>query len=185
MRYTSINSKTGFKLSCNLKCVQCNATKPNGQRCKNRVCVGVGTCHAHRKKKLGVHVKKSNIPNGGKGLFASHDFAKNDIIGQYAGEKITVQQNKARHGGSNNDHNAYGLQVGKHIIDASCKRGIISLANGSKAKTTSNAKFMGKMLPNGTANVRATKANNTGDEIILHYGRGYFKSAKYHKHKTK
>jgi hypothetical protein len=132
-----------------------------------------------------VQVKRSNIPNGGKGLFATKDFQKKDVIGQYAGEMLTVEQNVVRHGGSKTDHNAYGLQVGNTIIDSSCKRGLMSLANGSKSKKSSNAKFMNKLLAGGKANVRATKTIRKGDEIIIHYGSGYFKSAKYHKHKTK
>ena len=187
MKFSSSDTKTGFQMSCELKCVRCTATTAKGLRCRNKVCIGVDTCHAHRKKTLGVFVKKSNIPNAGKGLFANKDFKQNDVIGKYSGDILTRQQNSERHGKDNKyDMNAYGLAItsAKRVIDASCNRGLMSLANGSASKAQSNARFMDKLIQ-GKANVRATKKIRKGQEIIIHYGANYFSQSKYHKHKTR
>ena len=166
-------------MSCNLKCGRCTAKTAKGTQCRNRVCIGVDICHAHRKSKLGLVVKTSTLPNAGKGLFTTKDLKKNRRLHtKYQGDILTPEQNDERHGASPYDHNAYGLQVGDSIIDASCKRGLMSLANGSKSKSTSNAEFT------KSGYVRTTKKIPANKEILVHYGKDYFKSAKYHKHFT-
>ena len=166
-------------MSCNLKCGRCTAQTAKGTQCRNRVCIGLDICHAHRKSKLGLVVKTSTLPNAGKGLFTTKDLKKNRRLHtKYQGDILTPEQNDERHGASPYDHNAYGLQVGDSIIDASCKRGLMSLANGSKSKSTSNAEFT------KSGYVRTTKKIPANKEILVHYGKDYFKSAKYHKHFT-
>jgi hypothetical protein len=143
------------------------------------VCIGVDICHAHRKSKLGLVVKTSTLPNAGKGLFTTKGLKKNRRLRvKYQGDILTPEQNDERHGASQYDHNAYGLQVGDDIVDASCKRGLMSLANGSKSKATSNAEFT------KSGYIRTTKKVPADKEILVHYGKDYFKSAKYHKHFT-
>ena len=166
-------------MSCNLKCGRCTAQTAKGTQCRNRVCIGVDICHAHRKSKLGLVVKTSTLPNAGKGLFTTKELKKKRRLHmKYQGDILTPEQNDERHGASQYDHNAYGLQVGDSIIDASCKRGLMSLANGSKSKSTSNAEFT------KSGYVRTTKKIPANKEILVHYGKDYFKSAKYHKHFT-
>ena len=166
-------------MSCNLKCGRCTAKTAKGTQCRNRVCIGVDICHAHRKSKLGLVVKTSTLPNAGKGLFTTKDLKKNRRLRvKYQGDVLTREQNDERHGASQYDHNAYGLQVGDRIVDASCKRGLSSLANGSKSKATSNAEFTKSGF------IRTTKKIPANKEILVHYGKDYFKSAKYHKHFT-
>jgi hypothetical protein len=124
-------------------------------------------------------VKTSTLPNAGKGLFTTKDLKKNRRLRvKYQGDVLTPEQNNERHGASQYDHNAYGLQVGDRIVDASCKRGLSSLANGSKSKKTSNAEFTKSGF------IRTTKKIPADKEILVHYGKDYFKSAKYHKHFT-
>ena len=187
MKFTSANTKTGFRMSCQLKCVRCTATTAKGARCRNKVCIGVDTCHAHRTKTLGLAVKKSKIPNAGKGLFATRDFKQNEVIGKYTGDILTRQENNERHGQHpKHDLNAYGVGItsAKKVVDASCNRGLMSLANGSANKASANARYMDKLMQ-GKVNVRATKKIRKGQEIIVHYGAGYFTASKYHKHKTR
>lgn len=187
MKFTSANTKTGFKMSCQLKCTRCIATTAKNTRCRNKVCIGTDTCHVHRTKTLGLAVKKSTIPNAGKGLFATRDFKQNEVIGKYTGDVLTPEENSQRHGKHPvHDLNAYGVSItsAKKVVDASCNRSLMSLANGSANRSKSNARFMDKLVE-GKVNVRATKKIRKGQEIIVHYGKGYFTASKYHKHKTK
>jgi hypothetical protein len=185
MKFKSENSKTGTKFQCNIKCGRCVAINKNGTRCKRRVCMGRKVCHTHRKAGVGLEVKNSNIPNAGKGLFAAREFKKDSVIGVYAGEVLTLAQHSARHGANKHDHGPYSIQVGNRVVDAACRRGLMSLANGSKSIARANARFVDNIRPSGGINVKATKRIRVGQEIIVYYGADYFKSAKYHTHTTK
>ena len=88
MRFKHTNLRTSLAFDCELQCNQCTATKKAGGRCKNRVCIGTSVCHVHRKE-LEVKVKKSTIPNAGKGLFATKTFNQNSVIGEYTGENVS------------------------------------------------------------------------------------------------
>jgi hypothetical protein len=61
----------------------------------------------------------------------------------------------------------------------------MSIANSGRQRKGNNAKFSQQMKPNGTINVRATKTIKAGDEILIWYGKDYWKTAKWSKHKTK
>jgi hypothetical protein len=185
MKFKSENSKTGTTFQCKVQCGRCVARNKNGTRCKRNVCTGRKVCHTHRKVDVGLEVKTSNIPNAGKGLFAAREFKKDSVIGVYAGEVLTLAQHSARHGANKHDHGPYSIQVGNRIVDAACRRGLMSLANGSKSMARANARFVDNIRPSGGINVKATKRIRSGQEIIVYYGADYFKSAKYHTHTTK
>ena len=163
------NFQQGPPFKCNLQCEQCTAVTSKGTRCKRQVCIGKPVCSLHRKD---LQVKKSSIPNSGKGLFAKRDYKKNEVIGQYTGERLTAKQLQDRYGYSTAP---YALQVGSMIIDAACSRGIMSLANAKKQKANTNAKLVNKSTSAGV-NVRATRKIKKGKEIFLHYGNDYWKS---------
>ena len=60
----------------------------------------------------------------------------------------------------------------------------MSMANGTKRKSTANARFVDKLRADGTIRVEATKRIRPGDEVLIHYGRGYFKTAGNSRHST-
>ena len=158
----------GKQFRCPLQCAQCTAITSKGTRCKRKVCIGKPECSLHRKD---LQIKKSTIPNAGKGLFAKRDFKKNEVIGKYTGERVTAKQLQDRCGYSTAP---YGLQVGNRIFDSACDRGIMSLANAKREMANANAKIVNKGTDSG-ANVRATKSIKKGDEIYVHYGSTYWK----------
>jgi len=170
--------------TCDLKCNRCTENSASGRRCKNRVCIGVTVCHAHRKRTARLVVKMSTIPNAGKGLFAFGPaatviFKKGAVIGYYKGEPISWEQHDERYG--EHGMSPYTVEVrtsrhasGNKLLDAACKRGLMSMANGLKNKSRSNAKFSSLMKADGTVSVKATKNINGGQEIKVYYGSGYF-----------
>ena len=79
------------------------------------------------------------------------------------------------------------LQAGnnnKHL-DAGCKRGLMSLANGSRGMSGANARFVDNIRPDKTIAVKATKNIRHNKEIVVHYGKIYFDSMKKNTNKTK
>jgi hypothetical protein len=187
MRFEHTNTRTNLKFDCKLNCTRCTATTSKGTRCKRRVCVGVAVCHSHRKS-LGVKVKQSNIANAGKGLFATKTFKKNAVIGSYSGENVSQAEINRRYGNSKRDNAPYALGASNangRVLDSACSRSIMSIANSGRQRSRNNAKFSHKMKQDGTINVRATKKIEAGDEIMIWYGKDYWKSAKYSRHKTK
>ena len=121
-----------------------------------------------------------------KGLYAKKAYKKGDIIGWYKGKKLSTTEHSLRYGADDSDHAPYSLQGAKsHVIDASCQRFVLSQANGSKYKKYSNAEYVGRgRKKDGALKTLATKSIAIGEEIIVHYGRDYFKSAHCSSHKT-
>lgn len=187
MRFKHTNIRTSLAFDCTLQCNQCTATKKAGGRCKNRVCIGTTVCHVHRKE-LGVKVKKSTLPNAGKGLFATKTFNKNSVIGEYSGENVSEAEIGRRYGKSKHDNVPYGLGANNakgRVLDSACRRSVMSLANSGRSRMQSNAKFSDRIKPNGTINVRATKKIKAGAEIKIWYGTDYWRTTKNSRHSTK
>ena len=188
MKFRHENTRTGRTFQCQVQCGQCSANKADGSRCRNRVCIGRKMCWQHRKQKLGLTVKKSTIANAGKGLFATKLFRRDDTIGRYAGELISNAEHNRRYGGTDDDHGPYSVQTRNsqgRIVDASCRRGLMSMANGTRRKSQANARFVDNLRPDGTIKVKATRAIRPGTEILIHYGRDYFATAGVSEHSTR
>ena len=49
-------------------------------------------CRVLRRWPHGVEVRRSLIPKGGDGLFASRDFAKGELLGTYRGRVLSLLQ---------------------------------------------------------------------------------------------
>ena len=187
MRFQHTNLRTGIDFECQLQCGRCTGTTARGTRCRNRVCIGVPTCHQHRKA-LGLKVKQSTIPNAGKGLFATKDFKKNKVISSYGGNIISKAELDRRYGGGNNDNAPYSLSARNapnRILDSACRRSLMSLANSKRQTNRNNAKFSERLKGDGTINVRTTKRVRVGDEIFIDYGKGYWKGTQWSRHTTK
>lgn len=180
MKFTIKNTRSNHTFSQSLQRVRCAAQNQNGAICGNVICIGLPYCHVHRKSAMGLQVKRSLIPNSGRGLFAAKLFHKGDVIGMYNGQILDGDDLTKRYGVLQNRHCPYVVAVGRganmKIVDAACRRCVMSMANGSSSLSQSNARFVDHMQPNGAVTVRATRRVNRGDEIILHYGHEYFDS---------
>ena len=91
MKFKSDNTKIGTKFNCKVQCGRCVARKKDSNRCKRNICTGRKVCHTHQKADVGLELKKSNIPNAGKGLFAALEFKKDGVIGVNAGEVLMLE----------------------------------------------------------------------------------------------
>ena len=197
-KFKNTNKDSGGNrtFKCNLKCSQCTGTTRGGGRCKNRVCQGVVLCHQHRKS-VKLKVKQSGIARAGKGLFAwepsngGNIFKKGDTIGYYRGELISNKRMDKRYGKTGNapytvatSRSSVAGNTNKNI-DAGCKRGLMSLANGSRGMAGANARFIDNIRPDKTIAVKATKNIQHNKEIVLHYGKAYFDSMKKNTNKTR
>ena len=90
------------------------------------------TCYIpHTKKKYGLLVKKSSIPNAGDGLYALKEFKQGDFIADYKGEVLTKAQRNERYGHTNKDLAPYAFQASQNkiILDNACHRYIGAYAN--------------------------------------------------------
>ena len=197
-KFKNTNKDSGGNrtFKCNLKCSQCTGTTRGGGRCKNRVCQGVVLCHQHRKS-VKLKVKQSGIARAGKGLFAwepsngGNIFKKGETIGYYRGELISNKRMDKRYGKTGNapytvatSRSSVAGNTNKNI-DAGCKRGLMSLANGSRGMSGANARFIDNIRPDKTIAVKATKNIQHNKEIVLHYGKAYFDSMKKNTNKTR
>lgn len=167
---------------CNLKCGQCDHLKPDGQRCKNRVCIGAPTCWIHSKQEYAVRVKPSTIAGTGKGLFAETDFDEDDWICPYGGSVITPNCFDQRYPGNiTTAPYAVALDNGRRprTYDAACDRGIGSMANGlfnrqgmARPVGLHNARMINHPTKR-TLWLQATKDINANEEIFSYYGAAY------------
>lgn len=170
--------------TCAIQCRQCAATKPNGQQCRARTCMGVPYCWQHGQREYKVRIKPSGIPGAGKGLFAADRaaapgavvFRKDDFVAPYGGETVTDAQLTQRYG----NHTApYGMQVfGQRYENGACVRGPGSMANQAATRGAANAKLThGRRTVNGVAQyyarVVALKPIRNGQEILVWYGARY------------
>lgn len=128
-------------------------------------------------KQIMVKVKKSQIPNSGKGLFADRDYKKGDIIVEYEGEKVSWKecqernQNQKGHGGYYlyiNKNNCVDAQYtlwakGRYANDASGFIRVAGLRNNARYEIIKGKPF-----------IVATRKINAGDEIFVSYGRAYW-----------
>ena len=94
--------------------------------------------------------------------------------GKTGNAPYTVATSRSAVVGNNNKH-----------IDAGCKRGLMSLANGSRGMSGANARFVDNIRPDKTIAVKATKNIRHNKEIVVHYGKLYFDSMKKNTNKTK
>ena len=118
-------------------------------------------------------VKKSTIPNAGKGLFTKVDVVRGTRIVEYVG-KITTWADADYKNGSN----PYIFYVNKnHVIDGSTdKKSLGRYANDARGLTLieglrNNCKFEKDGL---RVYIVAMKKIAAGDELLVGYGRDYW-----------
>lgn len=160
---------------------QCDVQEQHCRVCNSPFFIGGPLCAEHTKTQFHVIVKKSLIPNAGKGLFAwspqgnANDvvFKKGDFICIYGGEQITVAELERRYPGDITG--PYALRngakcKGHYVEDAACVRGIGSLAN--HGGNDSNAEYEYMTNPKGFILV-ASRDIRHDEEILCNYGESY------------
>ena len=173
VKFKNTNLRTGQTFKCALKKMTCGHPTESGTPCKKQVAIGIKKCHLHRH----VQIKKSLIKDAGKGVFAKKDYAVGYRIGYYRGEVLSNIAHSKRYGGDKKDHAPYSLQGSKtKVVDSACRRGVMSMVNGTRRKRDANAIFKGRMQSKttGTIPVVAIKPLAKGEEILVHYGGTYF-----------
>ena len=170
-----VNNKTKF--SDQLKTKRCSHIDKNHKQCKREVTIGAPLCWQHLATDSNLKIKKSTIPNGGKGLFAyngtqNHDtvFKTNKIIYDYIGEKLKKQQLDARYGKYTAPYavaHSNGL-----LIDSALDRGVGSLIN-SVARTHREPNVDLIDGANNNIRVKALKNIKNNTELLTRYGKDY------------
>jgi hypothetical protein len=176
---------------CDLACAQCEAVGLNGARCRRRVCIWLPYCWQHAKADFGVAVAPSKVLPGSTGMYATRDFARNEMIVPYGGETLHEREVIRRYGTG-------PLSVGPYLLgntDSACRRYVASAANGAFGtipRERSNAMFRdtahrvhgdqkgpphqyrGYSLTRGNLGIKkwlvATDDLRQGDEIVADYG---------------
>lgn len=139
-------------------------------RCARKTSITHPYCAPHTKTVLGLSVRKSNVPNAGRGLFAERDFAKGEQIARYGGEILTTEEYDERY--SSEAMGAYGVQLDEaRVIDArKTSAGVARYAcdyHGSRKRP--NAEYVADDESDEVW-VVATRAIKAGDEILTDYG---------------
>lgn len=122
-----------------------------------------------------LKVKKSTLPDAGKGLFTLSDIKKGQIVCEYEGERITwkqaIERNDENKGGyvyyinKNNCIDAFQFKTtfGRFANDASGVGRIEGFRNNSTYDVVKNKVY-----------IRATRNIVSGSEIFVSYGRAYW-----------
>ena len=153
-------------------CSQCTATTAAGTRCRKRTCRGP-VCWQHAQSQHGLRVKPSQIQNAGFGLFATKRMAKDARIAAYDGERRTRADVKEE----------YGDETGQYVLcrsdrecfDASASNSSLArFANDARGSSlTNNARFT--RGAKGPPLLRAARAITAGREVLVSYGREYWR----------
>ena len=149
---------------------RCTAETATGRICKART-RGGQYCWTHLKKEEGLRIKQSKVAEAGKGLFAEKEFKKGETIALYTGDWVAAEDGA---GG------AYALQVSKtKIIDAArTNAGPGRWANdprGTGRRANAELRYSAK---NKVGSVAAKQKIKKGDEVLVSYGRQYWKDKK-------
>ena len=114
-------------------------------------------------------MKKSTIPRAGKGLFVKRDFANNEKIGDYSGQKMSVAAFEAQV-----PESAYGYRFRGKIIDAKKTQSTITRYANDARDHRNNSQFV-----DGRRKVAlvATKPIKSGSEVFADYGATYWAGA--------
>lgn len=119
-------------------------------------------------------VKKSQIPNSGKGVFTKIDIEKDDIITEYTGEKVSHTIGTARMILKQSNSILYLNK--KYFIDSTtdkeCKTTFINDADGLTKTNYKNNVFM--VRTNGRIYVVAKRNIKKGEELFISYGEKYW-----------
>ena len=120
-------------------------------------------------------VKKSKLPDAGKGLFTTTRIKKGELIVEYTGEKLTWKEAEERYKDSENM--AYVFHISpKNCIDAMpCPDALARYANDANATLTKKVKNNSEyQIIKRKAFIVATKNIPANSEILVDYGDDYW-----------
>ena len=148
-------------------CGQCTAITAAGTRCRNRTCK-TPLCWVHLKSQAHLKIAKSTIPSAGEGLFVTTNVKKGARIAPYSGEVVSREP----------ANTAYVLAAGKKFIDASRTTSSAGrYANDGRSVRRNNSRYVVD-AKRTTAAIAATKKIPAGGEVLVPYGRSYWKTPK-------
>lgn len=122
-------------------------------------------------------VKKSSLPNSGKGLFTTQDIKKGQIVCEYEGEMITWDEATKRNTKDVKKGAYFYFINDKKVIDAfAAKNTFGRYANDAAGLSRikgfrNNATYFEK---GSRVFIKATRNIPAGSEIFVSYGRGYW-----------
>lgn len=128
-----------------------------------------------------LYVKKSKIPKSGKGLYTSKDIAKDEIVCEYEGEKLTWKECLARNEAQKGKGGYYFYINSKNCVDAQHTLWAIGrYANDAAGPSRisgirNNCKYD---VVKGKPYIRATRNIKAGSEILVSYGKDYWDAMK-------
>ena len=155
-----------------MSCRLCTATNKDGSACRNHTCERGNRCWIHLRSQKGLMVKKSGIPNAGRGLYATRPFKQNKTIVAYTGKHIASDDMWEHYPDGSDAAYAVGSpetyyvdalnpqfsSVGRYINDCYS-------SNRRDNLCTNNAKVI-RQGDYGKIKIKALKNINKGDEIF-------------------
>jgi len=127
-----------------------------------------------------LEVKKSKLPNSGKGLFTKRDIKKGERIVEYLGEIITEKELDRR---AEKDIYGYAFYISKNkCIDAYyTPEALARYANDAKgiSRVEGVRNNCSYKVWNNRGWISAEKNIKAGDEILVSYGAEYWRDIRY------
>jgi SET domain-containing protein len=126
-----------------------------------------------------LEIKKSQIPKSGQGLWTKNDIRKGDIVCEYIGDKITWKECERRnaaqvdHGGYYFFINARNCVDAQYVMDSFGRYANDATGFTRVAGLRNNSKYE---VRKGKPYIIATRNISAGSEILVNYGRGYWKT---------
>jgi len=174
VKYFHFHTPDGDDFDAPLETHRCRANSKAGDRCKNRVTIGLSTCWQHTLSQKFSQVKTSTIPEAGDGLFAREGpiddrsivvFKPGDVICQYNGEVISQENLEERYGGNTAPYAV--LLNSNRREDGALARGVGTLINHNARKK--NCRIA--INRNDRAQIISIENIKNGGELFVSYGR--------------
>jgi uncharacterized protein len=126
-----------------------------------------------------LRVKKSTLPDAGKGLFTTVPIVKGQRIAEYKGKKMTWAQAERL----SDERNGYVFYFNRnHVIDAwKTRKGIAHYANDARgiARTKGINNNSEYVTVGHRCFIDATRDIEKGEEILVGYGAEYWQAIRY------
>lgn len=167
------------ELISSLPLYQHGCAEPN---CRATYYIGAPYCERHRELRQGLRIGQSRHIKGCDGVFATRRFEVGTLVASYACERVCMEELEQRYGpqhaGSIHVYTLDDCRKDKKWADAALDRCIASMFNDAHGTgLQSNCEFVGEK-GDKVINVVACMPIERGDEILVDYGKGYWKSFK-------
>ena len=157
------------------ECVRCAGTKSNGSRCSRTTCLYSKYCWQHTQSKKKLKIADSHIEEGGVGLYTLKPIRKGRIITPYGGELMTSDEYEL-------DPSEYAIYITRDLVldGRSSQSGLGRYVNDCRSEDRQAGDCRGnnsKIAVNRqqrTANIKATRNIQRGEEIFASYGSEYW-----------